>query len=531
LASNLSTKERDSGITFEDEQVVKNKILGNMILREYRYEIDDRDLEIRFQEFWKWLNERTVPRKTIPNTKELFRELLYLEAEIASDENRRKVQEFQKSITFEARLGSRYNRPWLNEKLTDDIIKEFIELRGFKDIEEITKLDEGDKELIELRTKIEKLVKEVKEGLFKANIIIDESDIRRLVRLDMALKVITKTGFIEKYWEISRLSDKKLVEELELWLQEEEYHPSDDDNENTDEDEESNESDDKSIDTEIDGRRIVIHKFEVERLKRLGFNKYYLGSLGFIQKYKENEGKTDEELVGILKEWKKPVEYSDSDSQEDDEEIFIVEDEITERILEELEKLNIKTNKSEITRLQELGFNEVDILKEEFFKRFQRIKDELDSVVKNELKKWLFEEKVQELLKEKEDKLAKASEYEIRELLRLGYSKEEILEDEIIMKYRELDRELDADENEEKVKEKLDEYIEIRKNEYAELEKLAKEVMGRNIEENDKRKDENPKENIEDQNVEKLFEDEEKDEDKSEKLINTDGIYSKQDSD
>jgi hypothetical protein len=47
-------------------------------------------------------------------------------------------------------------------------------------------------------------------------------------------RVIWRTGFIEKYWEISRLSDKKLKEELELWLQEEEYHPSDDDNENTD---------------------------------------------------------------------------------------------------------------------------------------------------------------------------------------------------------------------------------------------------------------------------------------------------------
>jgi hypothetical protein len=69
----------------------------------------------------------------------------------------------------------------------------------------------------------------------------------------------------------------------------------------------------------------------------------------------------------------------------DDKEIFIIEDEIIEKILEELEKLNIKTNKDEIMRLQKLGFDEVDILKEEFFKRFQRIKNELDSVVKNEL--------------------------------------------------------------------------------------------------------------------------------------------------
>jgi hypothetical protein len=157
--------------------------------------------------------------------------------------------------------------------------------------------------------------------------------------------------------------------------------------------ESDNESDDESIDAEIDGRRIVIHKFEVKRLKRLGFSKYYLGSLGFIQEYKENEGKSDEELIEILKEWKKPVEYNDSDNQEDDKEIFIVEDEIIEKILEELEKLNIETSKNEIIRLREMGFNEVDILKEEFFKRFQRIKDELDSVVKNELKNGYLKQK------------------------------------------------------------------------------------------------------------------------------------------
>jgi hypothetical protein len=94
----------------------------------------------------------------------------------------------------------------------------------------------------------------------------------------------------------------------------------------------------------------MIHKFEVERLRRLGFNKYYLGSLTFIQEYKENEGKSDEELIEILKEWKKPIEYNDSDTQEDDKEI-IREKEIVENILEELEKLNIETNENEIIRL------------------------------------------------------------------------------------------------------------------------------------------------------------------------------------
>jgi hypothetical protein len=119
--------------------------------------------------------------------------------------------------------------------------------------------------------------------------------------------------------------------------------------------ESDNESDDESIDAEINGRRIIIHKFEIERLKRLGFSKYYFVNLTFIQEYKGNQGKTDQELVEILKEWKKPVEYNDSDTPEDDDEIFIEEKEVIKNILEELEKLNIETNEDEITRLQSMG--------------------------------------------------------------------------------------------------------------------------------------------------------------------------------
>jgi hypothetical protein len=177
------------------------------------------------------------------------------------------------------------------------------------------------------------------------------------------------------------------------------------------------------------------------------------------QEYKKNEGKSDEELIEILKEWKKPVEYNDSDTQEDDEEIFIEEKEIVENILEELGKLNIEANENEIIRLRNIGFDIIDILKKEFFKRFQRIKNELDNVVKNELEKWLFEEKVQKLLEEKEEKLAKVTEYEIRELLKWGYDREEIFED-IIKEYRRLDTEINIyDNNEEEVKERLDNYI------------------------------------------------------------------------
>jgi hypothetical protein len=122
--------------------------------------------------------------------------------------------------------------------------------------------------------------------------------------------------------------------------------------------------------------------------------------------------------------------------------------------------LNIETNEDEIIRLRSMDFDVIDILKEEFFKKFQRIKDELDNIVKSELEKWLLEEKVQKFLKEKEKKLAKVTEYEIRELLKWGYNEEEIFEEDIIKEYRRLDTEINIyDDNEEEVKERLDNYI------------------------------------------------------------------------
>jgi hypothetical protein len=60
--------------------------------------------------------------------------------------------------------------------------------------------------------------------------------------------------------------------------------------------------------------------------------------------------------------------------------------------------MNVKTNENEIIRLQGMNFNIInwiEILKERFFTKFQKIKNKFDSVVKKELNDWLFEKEVQ----------------------------------------------------------------------------------------------------------------------------------------
>jgi hypothetical protein len=292
----------------------------------------------------------------------------------------------------------------MSRELTDKIRDKFKRTHGFIEIiEEVVISDPEEENNEELDGSEVSLNKE----LLGMGHEMERSEVKKLEKLDIEKEIILTEEFINKWWEVSNLSEKKMLKELEEWFiknvvncgkcnerrvkkymhetkeklilckecKEKESKESD------------NESEDESIDIKIDGRRVMIHKFEVKRLERLGFSKYYLGSLTFIQKYKENEGKSDEELIEILKEWKKPIEYNDSDTQEDNEEIFIEEKEIIKNILEELEKLNVETNENEIIRLQNMGFDVIVILKEGFFKKFQRIKDELDSVVKDELEK------------------------------------------------------------------------------------------------------------------------------------------------
>jgi hypothetical protein len=418
--------KENGSIIFRDREIVKTGLLGNSELVKYGYILDEKEKEERLQRFWDWYwnttreDNESILKQIGTNTGEIFIELIHLEEEIDKPENRWNIRRFQRSIVYNTKIESRFGKPWVSGELTDKIRDEFKKTCGFTEIIEEVVISDPEEENNEESDSSEVSLNKELRGMGHE---MERSEVEKLEKLDIEKEIILIDEFINKWWEVSNLSEKKMLEELEEWFiknivdcekcnerrvkqymyeNEEKLiickdclikgsKKKNDSKENTKND---SESDDESIDAEIDSRRIMIHKFEVKRLKRLGFNKYYLGSLTFIQEYKENEGKSNEKLIEILKEWKKLIEYNNSDTQENDEEIFIEEKEIIKNILEELEKLNIETNENEIIRLRSMGFNVIDILKEEFFKKFKKIKDELDNIVKSELEEWLLEEKV-----------------------------------------------------------------------------------------------------------------------------------------
>jgi hypothetical protein len=159
--------------------------------------------------------------------------------------------------------------------------------------------------------------------------------------------------------------------------------------------ESDNESNNMSIDMEIDNKEIVIHKFEIERLKKLEFNKYYF-TPEFIQKYKENEGEPDEDLKKILNEVEKQTKQKEEVTDKKDD--FKEKDnrkqgEKVDRLLKIAKERDIKVSKRELSRLVDYKFGKEEVFSKGFIRKFQEIKNELESYIVEELGKFLEKQK------------------------------------------------------------------------------------------------------------------------------------------
>jgi hypothetical protein len=234
------------------------------------------------------------------NTGELFTELIHLEEEIDKPENRWNIRRFQRSIVYNTKIESRFGKLWTSGELTDKIRDEFKRTCGFTEIIEEVIISDPEEENNEESDSSEVSLSKELRGMGHE---MEKSEVEKLRKLDIEREIILTDEFINKWWEVSNLSEKKMLEELEEWFiknaldcekcnkkrvrkymhETEEKLTICKECKEKESKESDSESNDESIDAEIDGRRIMIHKFEVKRLRRLGFSKYYLGSLTFIQ--------------------------------------------------------------------------------------------------------------------------------------------------------------------------------------------------------------------------------------------------------
>ena len=125
----ICIEETDEGLFLQPKlNRVKEEVENNCELLLYGYTIFDNEVHRKFEKFWKWIRQETTAFRIYNEmeTLEIFKELLYLEDGINFEENREKLRELQRAITYN-KNDYNYPKAWINEDLTNEIMKIFIE--------------------------------------------------------------------------------------------------------------------------------------------------------------------------------------------------------------------------------------------------------------------------------------------------------------------------------------------------------------------------------------------------------------------
>jgi len=180
----------DRVITVGNEKVLRQELENDKEIRRFGHRIEEEEVNRRFQKFMEWFENQVNVKSPKYMAVKYFKELLYLEESIANDEERWRVEKFQKNFNYGTE--KEYRMPWKNKKLTDEMIKEFVKEKSFAIL--IRELDDDKFEIIssdesEIGSDVERdrvkktTVKGIAKTLNKWNIWTTEGDIVRVMKL------------------------------------------------------------------------------------------------------------------------------------------------------------------------------------------------------------------------------------------------------------------------------------------------------------------------------------------------------------
>jgi hypothetical protein len=215
--------KENGSVIFRDREIVKTKLLGNSELVRYGYILDEKEKEERFQRFWEWCRNITredngnILKQAGSNTIDVFTELIHAEEEIDKPENRWNIRRFQKSIVYNTRIESRFDKPWVSGELTDKIRDEFKRTCRFTEIIEETIINDLEEENNE---EIETGLYEELLGMFSMEYEISRLEVKKIEKFELEWEIVLTEEFMKKWREISNLKKKKRIEEFRKWYRE-----------------------------------------------------------------------------------------------------------------------------------------------------------------------------------------------------------------------------------------------------------------------------------------------------------------------
>lgn len=214
---------RKSGedIIVGNEEVLKQELENDKEIKRFGHRIGEKEIERRFQKFMEWFENEVNVKSPKYLAVKYFKELLYLEETIANDAERWRVEKFQKNFNYGTE--NEYRMPWKNNRLTDEIIKEFVREKSFailirklnNDKFEIISSDESEIGSDDEKSRVKKTsIRGIVETLSNWGIWASEENVSRVIKMGF-IDCISEIKFWEKYQKIQENSNEYVKGELE----------------------------------------------------------------------------------------------------------------------------------------------------------------------------------------------------------------------------------------------------------------------------------------------------------------------------
>ncbi|GBC21878.2 hypothetical protein GLOIN_2v1836489 [Rhizophagus irregularis DAOM 181602=DAOM 197198] len=214
------------------ENEVFDRLIGCPEIMEHGYILEDWDVENRFQKFWDWYNTILENEMKAIHVKKLaiklFRDLLYEETEdlLRSEKVVELILQIEHQNRCEA-FTQEGKDAW--KRLIQKVRQRFIDTKQFtrepedpeSDSPESYELEDSDGSIhyeIKIEDDVEWTVESLKRKIEEMGGRFTDKDIQRMWDLRIRIELILTEDFLGTFFELMRLSDEKLKDEINEWL-------------------------------------------------------------------------------------------------------------------------------------------------------------------------------------------------------------------------------------------------------------------------------------------------------------------------
>ncbi|POG79184.1 hypothetical protein GLOIN_2v1765994, partial [Rhizophagus irregularis DAOM 181602=DAOM 197198] len=407
------------------ENEVFDRLIGCPEIMEHGYILEDWDVENRFQKFWDWYNTILENEMKAIHVKKLamklFRDLLYEETEDLL--RKEEVIELLLQIEYQNRCETDTQEggdAWI--RYVSKVRQRFIDTKQFtrepedpeSDSPESYEIEDSEGSIhyeIKIEDDVEWTVESLKRKIEEMGGRFTDKDIQRMWDLRIRIELILTEDFLGTFFELMRLSDEKLKDEINEWLTKETLICGNCRNRKlpdmiADIGQCKNCEQKELLELKDDLEKLgyELNVSEIERMRKFRISNSIILTMEFMEKYFQEIDTDDKELRIKLYEWINEnttfcnecgIRWINNkfdegktkcrDCENDENEIDIR----VKRLKQICDDIRVEITDGELLRLISMRYTDGEILDQEFIEIFQGNKNEVEKNLRRILDKFL----------------------------------------------------------------------------------------------------------------------------------------------